>query len=1011
MAKVLKGIAIGALVGFASVFLSPSLGAYFLGVTAKVGLVGITNAVLATVVGGAIVGGVAGAASSFVRAPSLDLNDVLGRLNISANSQEVFKIVVGETAFATDVVYAENHGVDNEYRSMVLSAAGHLVTEFGSLYVNDELISFSGDAATGAWADTLWRQTALGTETDVAFPDIDAGDNFDWPTTAEGLGVAKYRLRFKLGQKKTNNGIPSRITQIGKGLPVYDPRLDDTVGGSGDHRADDQSTWEYNDGSDDIGKNLVLVAVTYLLGWKLDGQQAWGVFADPDDIDYDQLIAAANVAQETVDSKWRYEIGGLFTADNDHDKFFRQLEGAVGLKVRIVGGKYFIWVPDDDLSSPFSSISGDEFVKDAGVEHDPAGEIGDLKNTYYGQYVSPDDLYQLVPYPTVEEAAAITEDGGLRVKEHNFAIIQHVSIAERVARYLIRRSRFTASWKFATGPSGMRFRPFDVTTLNCLETGDSDQLVRIINMDFSLSGVVYFECIEEDTSIYDTSTALGTPVTQNDPDDVDPSLAIDVTNYQVITQTLSGSDGTARDALLAAWDDPGSFVRETEVQFKKTTDLVWQSVAPSRVGFLSALFEVQPDTLYDVRARHITIYGVLGDWEATTQTSGTNEVSYNTANVGALASGTVTTATINFNGRNDRIATALTDPTTDSGGDAVDHTVNVDGSVNISFEWSWGGDEEDIDGFIVFERSHPSSGTSYSFGTTIAEENNYFLPADRRAFILTGVAADHYYTLGVQAYRIVDPDIDASGLLVSNLVKPGGSGEDPYNPENSVEYSGFITGTIEEEANFTVVHTQGGQVYNYLTDPSFEISNSRGFNIDDYDSGDIHAVVPGTFATFEQHWYAGDGDTMTGITFDNDANSAYVEIDADAMVDSAVFFQSRPVLHAGANRSVMTLTFELIEVSGSGLLEIQPELVFSDPVNGNQQEEKQMFWQPGGLQDHIDAGDWTTSWATYKFEADYTSTGEPTQGLEYVSIRFNVALTSGDIVLRIRNCRLYPQPE
>lgn len=150
----------------------------------------------------------------------------------------------------------------------------------------------------------------------------------------------------------------------------------------------------------------------------------------------------------------------------------------------------------------------------------------------------------------------------------------------------------------------------------------------------------------------------------------------------------------------------------------------------------------------------------------------------------------------NFNNSNDQNGTPITAPTILADGTAVDHVINTDSSADISFEWQWSGNEADIDGFLVFVYSTTSSGV-YSFGTSPAAETVYTVPAQKRAFILFGQPANKYYTFGVRAYRKVDKNISASGIIQSSLVKPTISSENPYRPSSSVAFSGDITGTIQ----------------------------------------------------------------------------------------------------------------------------------------------------------------------------------------------------------------------
>jgi len=203
-------------------------------------------------------------------------------------------------------------------------------------------------------------------------------------------------------------------------------------------------------------------------------------------------------------------------------------------------------------------------------------------------------------------------------------------------------------------------------------------------------------------------------------------------------------------------------------------------------------------TLSGAGGGQVTIFGLgyIGDLNAT-----------NGAPAGTLVAGVsasaVATATTNFNASNDRNNAAVTAPTIATDGTAVDHALQSNGSADISFEWSWGGTEGDIDGFLVHVYSS-SSNSAYTFGTTPAAETVYAVPASKRAFILLGTAPNQYYSFAVQAYRSVDKDINAAGVIKSTLVKATGSGENPYRPSSTVAFAGDVTGTISGASAATV---------------------------------------------------------------------------------------------------------------------------------------------------------------------------------------------------------------
>jgi len=220
------------------------------------------------------------------------------------------------------------------------------------------------------------------------------------------------------------------------------------------------------------------------------------------------------------------------------------------------------------------------------------------------------------------------------------------------------------------------------------------------------------------------------------------------------------------------------------------------------------IFVVQPAPPYDLRdlwldatgnpriirrcttARATGVY-TASDWTVFIQDG---------APAGTLINGVpvedITGAIEDFNAGNNRIATAVVAPAVAADGTAIDHALQSNASADISFEWSWSGAEGDIDGFVVYTHQDTAA-TAYVCGTTPAAETAYVVPSHKRAFVLFGVAPQLHYTFGVQAYRRVDQDINAGGLIQSAIVQSAVAGENPYRPAASVAYEGDVIGTID----------------------------------------------------------------------------------------------------------------------------------------------------------------------------------------------------------------------
>src|SRR3972149_3895518 len=76
-----------------------------------------------------VAGALAGAASYFVKKPSMNMGATQDRLHISVDPTAIGKWIIGETTCATDIVYAEQHGAGSNQGNItyVIAAAAHTI--------------------------------------------------------------------------------------------------------------------------------------------------------------------------------------------------------------------------------------------------------------------------------------------------------------------------------------------------------------------------------------------------------------------------------------------------------------------------------------------------------------------------------------------------------------------------------------------------------------------------------------------------------------------------------------------------------------------------------------------------------------------------------------------------------------------------------------------------------------------------------------------------------------------
>ncbi|WP_336749843.1 DUF7359 domain-containing protein [Bacillus altitudinis] len=155
------------------------------------------------------------------------------------------------------------------------------------------------------------------------------------------------------------------------------------------------------------------------------------------------------------------------------------------------------------------------------------------------------------------------------------------------------------------------------------------------------------------------------------------------------------------------------------------------------------------------------------------------------------------TLATNYNARNDRISIPPSPPTI--GAKSITHTVNENGSVDISVSWDYPTSDEDkynIGGFIVHCYPDTSSDT-YLFGASLAKEQRISVRYDKRIATFTSQVPTKYFTFGVQSYRNVETSISSNGVLLSDIVQPQAPYENPYRPSSTVEVKGKVNGLYQ----------------------------------------------------------------------------------------------------------------------------------------------------------------------------------------------------------------------
>jgi hypothetical protein len=536
------------------------------------------------------------------------------RLRATINPQAPRKVCFGVTAFATDLVYQSYTGSNKDFYNQVIVCASHAVTSIDSIYLDDKLAWTSAGGAQGEFVGYLTvTPRTVGTSANM----VNIDSVWSAANNRRLTGCAYVWMQYKLtgNTKKTEspfaNGVPSRMTIIGKGMPVYDPARDSTVGGSGTMRANDQTTWAFTAGGVDIGRNAALCELTWLLGWKINGKLAVGRGVPPSRIDMGTFITARNICAETVSlaaggTEPRYRFDGIFAEDEDGGSVLGSFNASMAGVLRDNGGKLALSILYNDLSTPVATFSEADIV--GPFDWQQTTPLEESRNVVRGRWTDPASLYQLVDYPQASFAAP---DGIDRILTFDLPGVQSASQAQRLAKQVLQRSQYGGTFTAAFNAKGWGVLVGDPVRLNFAPLGWVNKPFRVVERTIQFNGVCEMVLIEENAALYAWAAEESAPVTPAAP-----------TNYDYTKHPLYG---LTRNADQGNWTSGISYSAGDETQDQGST---WGAL----VDHVSATIN-RPPTLpttenayWRLRAR-VGAQGPSGGLPAETITAGTTTYS------------------------------------------------------------------------------------------------------------------------------------------------------------------------------------------------------------------------------------------------------------------------------------------------------------------------------------------------------------------------------------------------
>lgn len=527
---------------------------------------------------------------------------------VSRSSIESQRLIYGTARVGGQIVQMEAVGDNNENLAIVMVLATKRVWSIDNIYIGERGHTdsfFTKTTTEKEWVlvgDT-YVQVDVGETVQYVTDDFTSG----WRTDALPFAVAnvptwndglhKLALKphvcvvLKYDDEIFQTGIPDTNALV-RGHMVYDPRKDDTNGGTGSHRYGDESTWEWSD-------NWALCVAHYLMDEN-------GAKVPPEHIDWVTVTASANISDEEVatgdrtinvrgEDDWeeefipagtekRYTLNGVITLDGRPLDIIAELEQAGAGRVFNAGGVWKIFAGVYDAPT----VAFDENDLSGGISLVPGGSYREKANTVRGTYVDEDMGFQPTDFRVLTSDSYIEADAGEELAmDLTLAFTRSPFTARRIAKIEMERSRASSTVAVKMNYVGLKAQLWDTIVLRSERFGWTDavtmadssteygKVFRVVGFKFSPKEGVELELREELPSIYDWE--------EGDVFEVNPVPLTNLPNPYYIappaevfseeTLYISANGGQIKNKCRVVWNT-GDFSRSRyyELWWRKLTE-------------------------------------------------------------------------------------------------------------------------------------------------------------------------------------------------------------------------------------------------------------------------------------------------------------------------------------------------------------------------------------------------------------------------------------------------------
>ena len=546
-------------------------------------------------------------------------------------------IVYGTRKVGGNVVFLETSGTDNQYLYMAVVLSEGEINGITSLFVNDNQVTLSGTLTDGTQrtvassdvnffdeSSLITVEAHFGTDSQTASTLLSTLTS--WTSNHRLRGLAYLAIRFEWNADKF--GSLPQVQAIVQGRKVYNPNLDGTLtGGSGSHRADTSTTWEYSD-------NPILQLLDYLRNERF-GMGIPNSYFDSNFADWQTATDVCDTNITPFSGASQIDLMDSHTVVDTSVKAIDNVKNFVrGSRsyLNFSGGKYNILV--ESTGSASITLTEDNIIGGISIQ-------SKNKNSRYNRvivnFINPDKNFQsdTAQFPPVDEtglasadqhATMKTADGGLLLEgRFDFSMFTSPYQAQEMAEIILRRSRTSLDVSLKADATAMDLAIGDLVNITHATPAFSAKPFRVQGMTINADHSVSLQCTEHQDSFYTFGTqqevATIPDTTLPNPFSVLPPASITLTD-----ELIEYADGIVITRLLITIGaSTDLFVDNYEVQIKQTLDPDGNAVSDDfREIAVGKILQYQhlnviDGATYQVRVRAVNTIGSKSTFISTTR--------------------------------------------------------------------------------------------------------------------------------------------------------------------------------------------------------------------------------------------------------------------------------------------------------------------------------------------------------------------------------------------------------